>query len=79
MERVAKGGVRVVRLGHPARLLPGIQKHSLDAILSNSEATQLVRDVRKDIDKSLVSLNNVPNCNHLRIFTNKSLMCFCCI
>ena len=43
-----------MRLGHPARLLSVVQEHSLDALLSNSEATAIVRDVRKDIDETLV-------------------------
>ena len=45
---------KVVRLGHPARLLSVVQEHSLDALLSNSEGTAIVRDVRKDIDETLV-------------------------
>lgn len=45
---------KVVRIGHPARLLSIVQKHSLDALLSNSEGTAIVRDVRKDIDDTLV-------------------------
>ena len=43
-----------MRLGHPARLLSAVQEHSLDALLSNSEGTAIVRDVRKDIDETLV-------------------------
>ena len=46
--------MQVVRLGHPARLLSAVQEHSLDALLSNSEGTAIVRDVRKDIDETLV-------------------------
>ena len=33
---------KVVRLGHPARVDPKLQKYSLDAIVANSEQTQLV-------------------------------------
>ena len=33
---------KVVRLGHPARVDPRLQKHSLDAIVAGSEQTQLV-------------------------------------
>ena len=54
VERLALNKQRVVRLGHPARVLPHIQKYSLDAILSSSEETRLVEDVRKDLDKNLV-------------------------
>ena len=51
----ASGTTRIIRLGHPARLLPTIQHFSLDAILSASDETKLVEDVRKDINKALVS------------------------
>jgi len=52
---VANGATKIVRLGHPARLLPTIQHFSLDAILSASDETKLVEDIRKDINKALVS------------------------
>lgn len=51
----ASGATKIVRLGHPARLLPSIQHFSLDAILSASDETKLVEDVRKDINRALVS------------------------
>lgn len=52
VERLARNKLKIVRLGHPARVLPHIQKYSLDAILANSEETRLVEDVRKDLDKA---------------------------
>ncbi|XP_033743821.1 DNA-binding protein SMUBP-2-like [Pecten maximus] len=52
VERLARNKLKIVRLGHPARVLPHIQKYSLDAILANSEETKLVEDVRKDLDKA---------------------------
>ena len=54
VERLVGGKSKVVRLGHPARLLGTIQKYSLDAILSGSDETKLVDDVRKDLNKTLV-------------------------
>ena len=56
VERLAASKCKVVRLGHPARVLYGIQKYSLDAILASSEETKLVEDVRRDMDKTLVGL-----------------------
>ncbi|XP_053400098.1 DNA-binding protein SMUBP-2-like [Mercenaria mercenaria] len=61
VERLAKCKHRIVRLGHPARLLPHIQKYSLDAILSTSDETKLVEDVRKDLDKTLSGLKKTKN------------------
>ena len=45
---------QVVRLGHPARVSESIQRHSLDAVISRSDSTAIVRDVRKDIEEQLV-------------------------
>ena len=55
VERLVNTKHKVVRIGHPARVLPHIQKYSLDAILSASDESKLVDDVRKDIDNALVS------------------------
>ncbi|XP_030306906.1 DNA-binding protein SMUBP-2 [Calypte anna] len=43
---------RILRLGHPARLLEPIQQHSLDAILARGDNAQIVADIRKDIDQA---------------------------
>ena len=55
VERLAAGKVRIIRLGHPARLLHSIQRYALDAILASSEEAGIVRDVRKEIDQTRVS------------------------
>ncbi|WAR00145.1 SMBP2-like protein [Mya arenaria] len=56
VDRLSRTKHRIVRLGHPARLLPHLQKFSLDAILARSDEAQLVVDVRKDLDKALSDL-----------------------
>ncbi|VDI49271.1 ATP-dependent RNA/DNA helicase IGHMBP2, partial [Mytilus galloprovincialis] len=53
VERLAANKQKIVRLGHPARVLKHIQKYSLDAILSTSDDTRLVEDVRSDMDKAM--------------------------
>ena len=60
---------KVVRIGHPARLLSVVQDHSLDALLSNSEGTAIVRDVRKDIDDTLVWTKLLNLCFLLNLFS----------
>lgn len=54
VERLAKSKVKVLRLGHPARLLESIQKYSLDAVLAHSDNTNIISDIRKDMDKAFV-------------------------
>lgn len=56
VERLARCKAKVLRLGHPARLLESIQKHSLDAILAQSDNANIIADIRRDIDKAFVSI-----------------------
>uniref|UniRef100_A0A8C5D0E7 DNA-binding protein SMUBP-2 n=1 Tax=Gouania willdenowi TaxID=441366 RepID=A0A8C5D0E7_GOUWI len=56
VERLAMHKVKVLRLGHPARLLESIQKHSLDAILAHSDNANIIADIRKDIDKAFLGM-----------------------
>ncbi|XP_072448085.1 DNA-binding protein SMUBP-2-like [Chiloscyllium punctatum] len=56
VERLAQFKTQILRLGHPARLLESIHRHSLDAILANSDNTQIVMDIRKDIDQAFAKL-----------------------
>lgn len=56
VERLAQCKVKVLRLGHPARLLESIQKHSLDAIIAHSSNADIIDDIRRDIDKAVVSI-----------------------
>ncbi|KAF2670088.1 DNA helicase [Microthyrium microscopicum] len=56
VERLAPHKIPLVRLGHPARLLPAVLAHSLDVLTQTSSAAALVRDVRADIDSRLAQL-----------------------
>ncbi|NWW24579.1 SMBP2 protein, partial [Falcunculus frontatus] len=50
VERLAGSGARLLRLGHPARLLQPLQQHSLDAVLARGDNAHIVADIRRDID-----------------------------
>ncbi|XP_053800512.1 DNA-binding protein SMUBP-2 [Vidua chalybeata] len=52
VERLAGCRARLLRLGHPARLLQPIQQHSLDAVLARGDSAHLVADIRRDIDQA---------------------------
>ncbi|MBN3288201.1 SMBP2 protein, partial [Polyodon spathula] len=56
VERLARFKAKVLRLGHPARLLESIQKYSLDAVLAHSDNTQIIADIRKDIDQAFANV-----------------------
>ncbi|XP_069821859.1 DNA-binding protein SMUBP-2 isoform X2 [Dendropsophus ebraccatus] len=61
VERLALYKEKVLRLGHPARLLESLQHHSLDAVLARSDNAQLVADIRKDIDLTFAKMRKLQN------------------
>lgn len=56
VERLAQCKTKVLRLGHPARLLGSIQRHSLDAVLAHSDSASIIADIRKDMDKAIMGM-----------------------
>ena len=61
LERLTKYKIKAVRLGHPARVMEKIHSYSLDAILDSSHETAIVKDVRRDIDLVLRTLQGNRN------------------
>ncbi|KAJ4518893.1 hypothetical protein HRR78_001128 [Exophiala dermatitidis] len=53
--------VPIVRLGHPARLLPSVLNHSLEILTRTSEAAEIVSDVRKEMDEKQASIRKTRN------------------
>lgn len=47
----------IIRVGHPARLLPRVIERSLDALTRTSEQGEIVSDVRREMDSLLARLN----------------------
>jgi DNA polymerase alpha-associated DNA helicase A len=56
VERLAPHRVPLVRVGHPARLLPSVLDHSLDVLTQTSDAAAIVRDVRREMDQKQASV-----------------------
>lgn len=57
--RVSKSGhsrIKMIRLGHPARLLEHIQEYSLDSVLTRSDQYKLANDIKSDMDKTLKTI-----------------------
>ncbi|KAL2175935.1 P-loop containing nucleoside triphosphate hydrolase protein [Thermothelomyces heterothallicus CBS 202.75] len=61
VERLAPHKVPMVRLGHPARLLPSVLDHSLDVLTRTSEAGAIVKDVRAEMDAKQASIRKTRN------------------
>lgn len=61
VERLAPHKIPIIRLGHPARLLPSVLNHSLDVLTQTSDAAETVRDVRKELDSKQASIRKTRN------------------
>jgi DNA polymerase alpha-associated DNA helicase A len=61
VERLATHKIPIVRLGHPARLLPSVLNHSLEVLTRTSEAAAIVQDVRKEMDDKQASIKKARN------------------
>ncbi|KAH9826058.1 DNA polymerase alpha-associated DNA helicase A-like [Teratosphaeria destructans] len=61
VERLASHKVPMVRLGHPARLLPGVLNHSLEVLTKTSEAAAIVSDIRSEMDAKQASIRKTRN------------------
>ncbi|XP_061465901.1 DNA-binding protein SMUBP-2 isoform X2 [Rhineura floridana] len=71
VERLADCKERILRLGHPARLLESIQHHSLDAVLARGDNAQIVADIRKDIDRAFVKTRKAEDKGERSNFLNE--------
>ena len=56
VERLAVHHKRIVRIGHPARLLPHITPFALDAMVAANDQTSLAADARRDLNNLLVGI-----------------------
>ena len=61
VERLAHHKVPMVRLGHPARLLPSVLNHSLEVLTKTSEAAAIVSDIRSEMDTKQASIRKTRN------------------
>ncbi|KAL8606242.1 hypothetical protein ACOMHN_012874 [Nucella lapillus] len=53
VERLGARHKRIVRIGHPARLLPHIAPFALDALVTANDQTALAADARRDLNNLL--------------------------
>lgn len=61
VERLAGSSpkLKIIRLGHPARLVSTVLQYSLDSILAATDGSDIVMDVRKEMSSAWVSHLNV--------------------
>ncbi|MEZ6060357.1 MAG: IGHMBP2 family helicase [Planctomycetaceae bacterium] len=51
LERLVNTGESAVRLGHPARVLEVVRTHTLDALVEQHDAMELIRDMRREAEQ----------------------------
>lgn len=56
VERLANHNVKMVRLGHPGRMMDSITRYSLDAVVDRSSSTQIVKDIQMELNDVLRKL-----------------------
>lgn len=61
VERLAHHRLNIVRVGHPARVLPSVVNHTLDIITRTCDSGQIVSDVRKEMDETLAKIRKTKN------------------
>ncbi|CAH0049424.1 unnamed protein product [Clonostachys solani] len=61
VERLSPHKVPILRLGHPARLLPSVLNHSMDVLTQTSEAGAIVKDVRAEMDAKQASIKKTKS------------------
>ncbi|CAK4032268.1 DNA helicase [Lecanosticta acicola] len=61
VERLAPHKVTMVRLGHPARLLPTVLNHSMEVLTRASDAAAIVSDIRSEMDAKQASIRKTRN------------------
>ena len=65
VEKLA-GRARVVRLGHPARMMESISKYSFDSLLKHTDQYSIGMDIRKEMQKLSTNRANRNELNALR-------------
>ncbi|KAF9770061.1 hypothetical protein IL306_012441 [Fusarium sp. DS 682] len=61
VERLAPHKIPILRLGHPARLLPSVVDHSLDVLTQTSEPGAIVKDIRSEMDAKQASIKKTKS------------------
>ncbi|TKX18169.1 AAA domain-containing protein 14 [Elsinoe australis] len=61
VERLAPHKIPIVRLGHPARLLPKVLDHSLEVLTKTSDAAELVNDIRQELDAKQATIRKTKS------------------
>lgn len=52
---------KLIRIGHPARLLQSTRSHALDIVSKSSEHSQVIREIQQEIDQNLGKISKTKS------------------
>ena len=58
LEKLSHHRLRMVRLGHPARIMEELSKYSLDAVIDIDGSSEIVKDIKKELNDTLKKLKS---------------------
>ncbi|KAI9273569.1 AAA domain-containing protein [Sporodiniella umbellata] len=61
VERLSQHKIQLVRIGHPARVLPTVMDHTLDIITRTCDSGQIVSDIRNEMDNTLQKIGKTKS------------------
>lgn len=61
---------QLVRLGHPARLLESVQKHSIDILSKSSNSGQVLRELKAEIDGIIAQIKKSRGRSKKELYAN---------
>jgi ATP-dependent RNA/DNA helicase IGHMBP2 len=50
VEKLSSNKIKIVRMGHPARLMESVMKHSVDYNIDHGDGHKIVQDIRRDME-----------------------------
>jgi DNA polymerase alpha-associated DNA helicase A len=68
VERLTKCKLDILRVGHPARVLPTVLEHSLDVRIKTCDEGQLVQDIRQEMDKTLKDIQKAKRAERRALY-----------
>ncbi|MEM6363248.1 MAG: AAA domain-containing protein, partial [Planctomycetota bacterium] len=66
LERLTKLMPRVVRVGHPARVMEWLRQHTLDSLVENDRSAAVIKDLRRELDSVLRHATRLSGDRHDR-------------
>jgi ATP-dependent RNA/DNA helicase IGHMBP2 len=60
-ERLLRAGLKIVRLGHPARVQAAVRDVSLSALVQDAPEQKLLRDVKREVDQGLRAVHRAKS------------------